>query len=139
MDFDHIFETVSFWVSTHSVKLLAALLGFFAWNCLIRRIFRPATRLIEKYRVKLIIFHFLDNFLCYTLLILVLVTATCHLSIKTKPFQIVIGIAALVAGLVVKDSLSGIAASLILILPWSSGWRQGLLPNFQRVAQGTIR
>jgi hypothetical protein len=115
VNFAHILETVSFWVSTHSVKLRVVLLGFFAGNCLIRRISRPGTRLIEKYRVKLIILHFLDNLRCYTLLILVLI-----------------------AGLAVKDSLSGIAAGLIRILPWSSGRRQGLLPNFQRVAQGTI-
>ncbi|MBU0908713.1 MAG: mechanosensitive ion channel [Proteobacteria bacterium] len=69
--------------------------------------------LVEKYRVKLTLFHWLDNLHCYILLILVLVTVTTHLSINTTSCQIVIGTAALLAGLTIKDFLSGIAAGIM--------------------------
>lgn len=115
MNIDNIFETVSFWVTTYSMKLVAALLVFFVGKWLSGHISRLVVKLLEKNKVELTLIHFLENLIYYTLLVLVLVAAASQLGINTASFLTIIGAAGLAVGLALKDSLSNIASGIMLI------------------------
>jgi len=115
VNIDNIFETVSYWVATYSMKLVAALLVFFIGKWLCGHISRLVVRLLEKNKVELTLIHFLENLIYYTLLVLVLVAAASQLGINTTSFLTIIGAAGLAVGLALKDSLSNIASGIMLI------------------------
>jgi len=115
VNIDNIFETVSYWVTTYSMKLVAALLVFFVGKWLSGHISRLVVRLLEKNKVELTLIHFLENLIYYTLLILVLVAAASQLGINTTSFLTIIGAAGLAVGLALKDSLSNIASGVMLV------------------------
>jgi small conductance mechanosensitive channel len=115
VNLDNIFETVSYWVTTYSMKLVAALLVFFVGKWLSGHISRLVVRLLEKNKVELTLIHFLENLIYYTLLILVLVAAAGQLGINTTSFLTIIGAAGLAVALALKDSLSNIASGVMMI------------------------
>lgn len=115
MNLDNIFETVSYWVTSYSMKLVAAVLVFFIGKWLSGHISRLVVRLLEKNKVELTLIHFLENIIYYTLLILVIVAAASQLGINTTSFLTIIGAAGLAVGLALKDSLSNIASGVMLI------------------------
>lgn len=103
MNFENIFEPVSYWVTTYSMKLFAALLVFFIGKWLSGHISRLVARLLEKNKAEPTLIHFLENLIYYTLLVLVLVAAAGQLGINTTSFLTIIGAAGLAVALALKD------------------------------------
>ena len=115
VDLDKIYETISYWVTTYSIKLVAALLVFIIGRWLVGRISRLVVKLLQKNKVEQTLVNFLENIVYYTLLVLVLVAAAGQLGINTTSFLTIIGAAGLAVGLALKDSLSNIASGVMLI------------------------
>jgi small conductance mechanosensitive channel len=125
VNIDNIFETVSYWVTTYSMKLVAALLVFIVGKWLSGHIPRIVVRLLEKNKAEPTLIHFLENLIYYSPLVLVLVAAASQLGINTTSFLTIIGAAGLAVGLALKDPAPAIAVSELadgsvncIVRPW---------------------
>ncbi len=123
INIDKIIETLTYWVTTYSVKILAAILIFFIGKWLAGKLSRLTTKLLEKNKVDATLINFLENIIYYTLLIVVLIAVAGQLGINTTSFLTIVGAAGLAIGLALKDSLSNFASGVMLIMfrPFSVG------------------
>lgn len=115
MNLEKVLETVSYWVTTYSLKIVAALFVFIVGRWLARYLTRLVCRVLKKHEVEQTLINFLENLIYYTLLILVLIAAAGQLGINTTSFLTILGAAGLAIGLALKDSLSNIASGVMLI------------------------
>jgi small conductance mechanosensitive channel len=116
MNIDKIIETLTYWVATYSVKIIAALLIFLIGKWLAGKISKLISKLLGKNRVDVTLLSFLENIIYYTLIIIVIIAALGQLGINTTSFLTIVGAAGLAIGLALKDSLSDFASGVMLIL-----------------------
>lgn len=116
INIDKIIETLTVWVTTYSIKILAALLIFIIGKWLCRKITKLLSKLLEKNNVDITLIRFLDSIVYYALLIIVLIAAAGQLGINTTSFLTIVGAAGLAIGLALKDSLSNFASGVMLIM-----------------------
>jgi small conductance mechanosensitive channel len=109
-------EMVTYWVTTYSVKILAALLILVIGEWLARRITNLITKLMEKNKVDVTLVRFLDSIIYYTFMVMVVIAAAGQLGINTTSFLTIVGAAGLAIGLALKDSLSNFASGVMLVL-----------------------
>lgn len=116
INIDKIIETLTLWVTTYSIKILAALLIFLIGKWLCRKITNLLSKLLEKNNIDITLIRFLDSIVYYALLIVVLIAAAGQLGINTTSFLTIVGAAGLAVGLALKDSLSNFASGVMLIM-----------------------
>ncbi|MBC8442346.1 MAG: mechanosensitive ion channel [Deltaproteobacteria bacterium] len=123
INIDKIIETLTYWATTYSVKLIAAILIFIIGKWLAHKISRLITKLLEKNNVDITLVHFLESITYYTFLIVVIIATAGQLGINTTSFITIVGAAGLAIGLALKDSLSNFASGVMLILfrPFRAG------------------
>lgn len=123
INIDKIIETITYWITTYSIKLLAAILIFFIGKWLAGKLSRLFTKLLEKNKVDTTLINFLESIIYYTLLIVVIIAVAGQLGINTTSFLTIVGAAGLAIGLALKDSLSNFASGVMLIMfrPFSVG------------------
>jgi small conductance mechanosensitive channel len=115
MEFDNVVETVTYYVTTYSFRLVAAILVFLIGKWIVGRLTHVFVKLLEKNKVEPTLIHFLENVVYYVLMVLVLVAVASQLGINTTSFLTIIGAAGLGVALALKDSLSNIASGVMLI------------------------
>ncbi len=113
---DMYMETIVNWISTYSLKLVAAILIFIIGKWIAGKISKVLTALLEKNDVDVTLIGFLSNITYYALMIVVLIAVAGQLGINTTSFLTIVGAAGLAIGLALKDSLSNFAAGVMLIL-----------------------
>jgi small conductance mechanosensitive channel len=113
---DKLLETITYWVSTYTLKLLAAILIFIIGKWISRKVSDLIGKLLEKNKIDTTLVGFLENIIYYTLLIVVLIAAAGQLGINTTSFLTIVGAAGLAVGLALKDSLSNFASGVMLIM-----------------------
>ncbi len=113
---DKLLETITYWVSTYTLKLLAAIIIFIVGKWISRKISDLIGKLLEKNKIDTTLIGFLENIIYYTLLIVVLIAAAGQLGINTTSFLTIVGAAGLAVGLALKDSLSNFASGVMLIM-----------------------
>jgi small conductance mechanosensitive channel len=113
---EKIIETLMYWVTTYSVKIIAAVLIFVIGKWLAGKISRIMTKLFEKNGVEITLVRFLESIIYYSLMILVLIAVAGQLGINTTSFLTIVGAAGLAVGLALKDSLSNFASGVMLIV-----------------------
>ena len=116
MNVQKITDTVIYWLSTYSLKLVAAILVLVIGKWLARKITNVIRKLLEKQQIDVTLVNFLENIIYYTLLIVVVIAAAGQLGINTTSFLTIVGAAGLAIGLALKDSLSNFASGVMLIL-----------------------
>jgi small conductance mechanosensitive channel len=116
MNMEKILETINYWVTTYSIKLVVAILIFVIGKWVSRRISKLISKVLEKNDVDVALAGFLENITYYTLLIVVLIAAAGQLGINTTSFLTIFGAAGLAVGLALKDSLSNFASGVMLML-----------------------
>jgi small conductance mechanosensitive channel len=116
MDIEKIIETLSQFITTYSLKLVAAVLVLLIGKWLAKRISNLVAKLMEKSKVDVTLIKFLDNIIYYTLLVVVVIAAAGQLGINTTSFLTIVGAAGLAIGLALKDSLSNFASGVMLIM-----------------------
>ena len=116
INFEKLIETLTLWVTTYSVKIIAAILIFIIGKWLARKISRLITALMEKNNVDITLTKFLENIIYYALVGLVVIAAAGQLGINTTSFLTIVGAAGLAIGLALKDSLANFASGVMLIL-----------------------
>ncbi|WP_321493790.1 mechanosensitive ion channel domain-containing protein [uncultured Desulfobacter sp.] len=109
-------EMVTYWVTTYSVKIIAALLILAIGKWLARRITNLITKLMEKNKVDITLVRFLDSIIYYSFMVMVVIAAAGQLGINTTSFLTIVGAAGLAIGLALKDSLSNFASGVMLVL-----------------------
>jgi small-conductance mechanosensitive channel len=105
------------------LRIVAALSIVLVGLWLARRISNAARRVLERARVEAILANFFGNVAYAVVLVLVLVTALDALGVPPTSLLAVMGAAGLAVGLAMKDSLSNIAAGVMLIVlrPFRTG------------------
>ena len=123
INIDKIIETITYWATTYSVKLIGAIVLFVIGKWLATKISKIITKLLEKNSVDTTLVNFLENIIYYTLLIVVIIAVAGQLGINTTSFLTIVGAAGLAIGLALKDSLSNFASGVMLIMfrPFSVG------------------
>ena len=116
IDINKYIEMVTYWVTTYSVKIIAALLILFIGKWLARKITKLITKLMEKNNVDITLVRFLDSIMYYSMMVMVVIAAAGQLGINTTSFLTIVGAAGLAIGLALKDSLSNFASGVMLVL-----------------------
>ena len=116
MNIDNIIGTLTYWATTYSIKIMAAILVFVIGKWLVGKISGLITKLMEKNNVDITLTRFLENIIYYALLVMVVIAAAGQLGINTASFLTILGAAGLAIGLALKDSLSNFASGVMLIL-----------------------
>jgi small conductance mechanosensitive channel len=102
-------------VTNYSLKLISAILVLVIGNWLAHKVSDLLNGLLERNKIDVTLSRFLANIVYYALLMLVVMTAAGQLGINTASFLTIIGTAGLAVGLALRDSLSNIAAGVMLI------------------------
>ncbi len=113
---EQLIDSVTLWLTTYSIKIVAAVLIFIIGKWICRKITNLLTKLLEKNKVDVTLIRFLDSILYYTLLVMVLIAVAGQLGINTTSFLTIVGAAGLAVGLALKDSLSNFASGVMLII-----------------------
>lgn len=116
VNIEKISETLIYWATTYSIKLIAAILIFIIGKWIAGKLTKLITRLLEKNNVDITLTKFLESIIYYTLLIVVIIAAAGQLGINTTSFLTIVGAAGLAIGLALKDSLSNFASGVMLVL-----------------------
>jgi small conductance mechanosensitive channel len=109
-------DVIIHWLSTYSLKIVAAILVLVIGSWLSKKISNLIARILEKNKVDVTLVGFLSNIIYYALVIMVVIAAAGQLGINTTSFLTIVGAAGLAIGLALKDSLSNFAAGVMLIL-----------------------
>ena len=116
VNIEKISETLIYWATTYSIKLIAAILIFIIGKWIAGKLTKLITRLLEKNNVDITLTKFLESIIYYTLLIVVIIAAAGQLGINTTSFLTIVGAAGLAIALALKDSLSNFASGVMLVL-----------------------
>ena len=116
LNIEKIMETLTLWITTYSIKILAAALIFIIGKWLSRKVTHLFITLLEKNRVDITLTRFLESIIYYTLLVVVAIAVAGQLGINTASFLTIVGAAGLAIGLALKDSLSNFSSGVMLIL-----------------------
>nr|WP_319395557.1 mechanosensitive ion channel domain-containing protein [uncultured Desulfobacter sp.] len=109
-------EMVTYWVTTYSLKIFAALLILVIGKWLARRMTNLISKLMEKNKIDITLVRFLDSIIYYTCMVVIVIAAAGQLGINTTSFLTIVGAAGLAIGLALKDSLSNFASGVMLVL-----------------------
>ena len=116
IDIEKYIEMVTYWVTTYTVKIIAALLILVIGKWVARRITNLITKLMEKNKIDITLVRFLDSIIYYTFMVVIVIAAAGQLGINTTSFLTIVGAAGLAIGLALKDSLSNFASGVMLVL-----------------------
>jgi len=116
LNIEKIIETVSIYISTYALKLVAAIIILIIGKWISRKISGLVSKLLKKNDVDVTLINFLENIVYYTLMVVVAIAALGQLGINTTSFLTIVGAAGLAVGLALKDSLSNFASGVMLIL-----------------------
>ncbi|MCB1555594.1 MAG: mechanosensitive ion channel [Xanthomonadales bacterium] len=122
---DNVVEQIN-WVPiaiTWGSRVFFALLIWVVGLWLARRASRAMKRMLERMQMEAILAAFVGNLIQAAVLVLVLVTSLDMLGVPPTSLLAVMGAAGLAVGLAMKDSLSNIAAGVLLIVlrPFRAG------------------
>ena len=116
MEMNKIVETITYFITTYSLKVVGAILIFFIGKWLARYLSKLLGKILRKNNMDETLTSFLGHITYYTLFLLVLIAAAGQLGINTTSFLTIVGAAGLAVGLALKDSLSNFASGVMLIL-----------------------
>lgn len=118
-----LFESLWSWLAFNALRLPLALLILAAGLWLSRRVSRLLGRVLERAHLDPVLVQFLANVTYYVLAAVVCVAAIGQLGVSTASLLTVLGAAGLAVGLALKDSLSSIAAGVMLMIlrPFTAG------------------
>ncbi|MEW5772346.1 MAG: mechanosensitive ion channel domain-containing protein [Thermodesulfobacteriota bacterium] len=111
-----LFESAWSWIVLNALRLPAALLILVAGLWISRRLSRLLAKVLEKAHLDPVLIQFLKSVTYYVLAAVVCVAAIGQLGVSTASLLTVLGAAGLAVGLALKDSLSSIAAGVMLMV-----------------------
>ena len=135
-----LFDSAWSWIMLNALRLPLALLILVAGLWLSRRIARLLARVLERAHLDLVLVQFLKSVTYYGLAAVVCVAAVGQLGVSTASLLTVLGAAGLAVGLALKDSLSSIAAGVVLMIlrPFTVGDMVSVAGQTGTVEKATI-
>ena len=129
---DSLRETLAIWLDPQltgplvlgwGLRLLAALLIFVVGRWVAKALIRWAGRAFTTAELDATLTRFLSSILYMVLIVFVVLTALSAIGINTTNFIAIFGAAGLAVGLALKDSLSNLAAGVMLVFfrPFKAG------------------
>jgi small conductance mechanosensitive channel len=129
---DSLRETLTIWLDPQltgplvlgwGLRLLAALLIFVVGRWVAKALIRWAGRAFTTAELDATLTRFLSSIIYMVLIVFVVLTALSTLGINTTNFIAIFGAAGLAVGLALKDSLSNLAAGVMLVFfrPFKAG------------------
>ena len=129
---DSLRETLAIWLDPQltgplvlgwGLRLLAALLIFVVGRWVAKALIRWAGRAFTTAELDATLSRFLSSILYMVLIVFVVLTALSAIGINTTNFIAIFGAAGLAVGLALKDSLSNLAAGVMLVFfrPFKAG------------------
>ncbi|MCP4370615.1 MAG: mechanosensitive ion channel [Deltaproteobacteria bacterium] len=116
MEMDKIIDTITFFITNYSLKIVGAILILIIGKWLSRYLSKLLGKILKKNNVDETLTQFLGNITYYSLLLMVLIATAGQLGINTTSFLTIVGAAGLAVGLALKDSLSNFASGIMLIM-----------------------
>jgi small conductance mechanosensitive channel len=116
MELDKIIETITYFFTNYSLKILGAILILIIGKWLASYLSKLLGKIMRKNNMDETLTRFLGKIAYYALLIMVIIAALGQLGINTTSFLTIVGAAGLAIGLALKDSLSNLAAGVMLIM-----------------------
>ena len=116
VDIEKIIDSVIYFVTTYSLKIIGAILVFMIGKWIARRISKLLGKILLKNNVDETLSSFLGHIAYYVLFVMVIIAAVGQLGINTTSFLTIVGAAGLAIGLALKDSLSNFASGVMLIM-----------------------
>ena len=116
MEMDKIIDTLMYFITNYSLKIVGAILILIVGKWLARYLSKLLGKILKKNKVDETLTSFLGNITYYALLIMVVIAAAGQLGINTTSFLTIVGAAGLAVGLALKDSLSNFASGVMLIM-----------------------
>ena len=116
VNIDKIIETISLYLSTYALKVVAAIIILMVGKWISRKLADLLSKVLKKNNIDVTLISFLENIAYYALLVVVVIAALGQLGINTTSFLTIVGAAGLAIGLALKDSLSNFASGVMLIL-----------------------
>jgi len=116
MDISKYTDIVITYVSTYSLKILAALAIFIIGKMLIKKITAFTKHIMTKAKVDKTIIEFAESLIYFILLLLVALASLNALGINTTSFIAIFGAAGLAIGLALQGSLANVGAAVLIII-----------------------
>ena len=116
MEMDKIIDTLMYFITNYSLKIVGAILILIIGKWLARYLSKLLRKILGKNKVDETLTRFSGNIAYYALLIMVIIAAAGQLGINTTSFLTIVGAAGLAVGLALKDSLSNFASGVMLIM-----------------------
>jgi len=116
MEMDKIIDTITYFITNYSLKIVGAILILIIGKWLARYLSKLLGKILRKNKVDETLTRFSGNITYYALLIMVIIAAAGQLGINTTSFLTIVGAAGLAVGLALKDSLSNFASGVMLIM-----------------------
>jgi small conductance mechanosensitive channel len=111
-----MFDSVWPWIAANALRLPLAVLILVVGLWVSRRVSRLLARVLERAHLDMVLVQFLKSVAYYVLAAVVCVAAIGQLGVSTASLLTVLGAAGLAVGLALKDSLSSIAAGVVLMI-----------------------
>ena len=113
---ENVLEKIGFYIATHGLNVLAAVVIFFVGRWLAKLISKLAGNGMKKAKMDKALVAFVQN-LCYiALLVFVIIAALSKLGIQTASFIAVVGAAGLAVGLALQGSLANFASGVLMLI-----------------------
>jgi len=116
MEMSKIIDTMTYFITNYSLKIVGAILIFIIGKWLARYLSKLLGKILKKNNMDETLTSFLGNITYYSLLLMVLIAAAGQLGINTTSFLTIVGAAGLAVGLALKDSLSNFASGVMIIM-----------------------
>jgi len=116
MDISKYTDIVITYISTYSLKIVAALAIFIIGKMVIKRITAVTKHLMIKANVDTTIVEFAESLIYFILLLVVVLASLNTLGINTTSFIAIFGAAGLAIGLALQGSLANVGAAVLIII-----------------------
>jgi len=114
MNIEKIIETITYFITTYSMKLVAALLVLWIGKWLANKIAKLIVKLLEKNNVDVTLIKFFESIIYYALMVVVIIAAAGQLGINTTSFLTIVGAAGLAIGLALLVCLTAFSCRFSL-------------------------
>jgi len=116
MDISKYTDIIITYISTYSLKIVAALLIFIIGKIVIRKLTALLKHVMIKSNVDKTLVEFAESLIYFILLLVVILASLNTLGINTTSFVAIFGAAGLAIGLALQGSLANVGAAVLIIV-----------------------
>jgi len=116
MDISKYIDIIMTYISTYSLKIIAALLIFIIGKMIIKKLTALVKHIMIKSNIDKTLVEFAESLIYFILLLVVILASLNTLGINTTSFVAIFGAAGLAIGLALQGSLANVGAAVLIIV-----------------------